>query len=76
MRGVAVGQGTGLRIEVFSPTGTSTWTHLKPMNSVPFGAPIQVDAVTPKAIAADANHHVAIAGTYAGFPWIQIYAMP
>jgi hypothetical protein len=78
MRGVTEANlAPGMRLEVFSPTGTSTWTHSKPSISVPVGAPLAVDGVTPVAIAADGNHHLAIAGSYAvNMPWIQVYALP
>jgi hypothetical protein len=70
---------TGLRIEVFTSTGTSTWTHVKTPYEPPSPPqPMVSDGVTPMAVAADANHHVAIAGSYAGggMSWIQVYAMP
>jgi hypothetical protein len=69
---------TGLRIEVFSPTGTSTWTHLKPGNNGTFiPLPPLLDGVTPIAAGTDGNHRVAVGGAYSNnIPWIQVYAMP
>jgi hypothetical protein len=68
--------GGGVRLEAFSPTGTSTWTHTKtPSDLVPDF--MEVDGVEVKALAADGNHHVAVGGTYNyDSPWIQIYQMP
>jgi hypothetical protein len=71
LRGIA-GDPLGLRLEEFSPTGTSTWTHLKN----PASNNGHTDGVNATVMAADANHHVAIAGNWNATPWIQVYAMP
>jgi hypothetical protein len=66
---------TGLNLQVFSPAGTRTWTHIKKYSM--WNSPIVDDGVWPRALAADGAKHIAVGGTY-GYdqPWIQIYALP
>jgi hypothetical protein len=68
------GIATGMLIKVWSATGELLWTHNKPSTPQMI---ILDDGVTPSAIAADGDHHVAVGGVYNDFtPWIQVYAMP
>ena len=66
---------SGLNIEAFSPTGTVTWTQIKPAVEV-FDV-IFIDGIKLFAAATDPNGHLAIAGTYNDIvPVIQVYTVP
>lgn len=74
VRGNDEGFASGLNIEAFSPTGTVTWTHIKPAIEQFI---ILIDGIDLRAAATDPHHHLAIAGAYnADTPVIQVYTMP
>jgi len=77
MRGATDAAPPGIRLEVFSSTGTSTWTLSNLPTVVSFGVFNLSYGVSPVALAVDANKHFAVAGDYAlGTPWVQIFALP
>ena len=68
----------GVRFDARSPTGAITFTHDKPATDLVAG-PLLADGVTPSALAADHDHHIALGGEFGGFgevPWIQVFEMP
>jgi hypothetical protein len=68
----------GVRFDAYSPTGAITFTHDKPPADL-VSSPLLADGVTPVALAADHNHHVALGGDFGGsasIPWIQVIEVP
>ncbi len=68
----------GMRLDVFSPTGTSVFTHIKTTNEAAFAmAYYHYDGVQLQHLAAGGTNRIAVSGVYATLmPWIQVYDLP
>jgi len=67
--------GPGMTLQVFAPSGTPSWTHVKePGEFSPYGTP----GVMPRDLTTDGAKHIAVIGRWTGWhaTWIQIYALP
>jgi hypothetical protein len=64
----------GVHLEQSSPTGASLW-QLDKLGTDNIGN-FLVDQIVGRAVATDGAGHVAVAGTYNGAPWIEVFAMP
>ena len=76
VRWSADGTISGLRLDIFSPTGTRIFTHDKPRTTRNNGRVVD-DGITPHLLSGVRGKRFAVAGSYGvDTPWIQVYDAP